>query len=196
KLLRWLDLNFERVIGGISLGIVVVLIFIGVVIRVVFNAGLPWQEELSRVLFVFSLYLGASYGVRCNDHIRVTIVRDLLPEGGKRVLGIITDIMWIGFNIAVIWYCCVSLVKMSAFPALSAYLAMDTRIPFAIIPVLTGLQTIRLFQAFYMNYIRKTPLAPDAGGPVVLSGDMPDDIPDLSGLEPGGENGKGGTSCI
>lgn len=164
NILRWLDENFERVVGGISLGLVVTLVFIGVVVRVLFNAGIPWQEELSRVLFVFSLYLGASYGVRNSDHIRVTVVRDLLPPKYRRYLSMLTDIMWMGFNVAVIWYCCVSLVKMSAFPALSAYLGMDTRIPFAIIPVLTGLQTVRLVQFFYLNYIRAG--GAGGGGPV------------------------------
>jgi TRAP-type C4-dicarboxylate transport system permease small subunit len=153
-ILRWLDEHFERIIGGVSLGIVVLLVFIGVVARLLFNAGIPWQEELSRVLFVFSLYLGASYGVKYNDHIRVTVVRDLLPPVPRRYLDMLTDLMWMGFNVAVIWYCLASLKKMGAFPALSAYLAMDTRIPFAIIPALTALQTVRLIQSFYFKYLR------------------------------------------
>ena len=47
KLLHFLDERFEEVIGVLLLTVVVSLIFIGVVLRLSFNTGIPLQEELS-----------------------------------------------------------------------------------------------------------------------------------------------------
>ncbi|MCL2000013.1 MAG: TRAP transporter small permease [Planctomycetes bacterium] len=156
RVLRLLNQNFERVVGAACLGVVVTLIFIGVVMRVGFNTGIPWQEELSRILFVLMIYVGASYGAYRNEHIRVTMLRDCLPEIWRRRLDIVNDLLWIAFNIMVIWYAAKSLFgPMSRFVAHTAYLSLDLRIPFAGIPVLTALQTIRLAERFYQKNIRR-----------------------------------------
>ncbi|MDR1536209.1 MAG: TRAP transporter small permease [Planctomycetota bacterium] len=154
RILRLIDENFERVVGGVCLGIVVALIFIGVTIRILFNSGLPWQEELSRVLFVFVIYVGASHGARRNEHLRVTLLQNLLPEAWRRRLDAVNDLAWIAFNILVVWYAAKSLFgPMSSFVAYSAYLSLDLRIPFAIVPVLTLLQTCRLIVNFWRRSI-------------------------------------------
>ncbi len=157
RLLKLLDEKFEEVVGGVTLAIVVLLIFAGVVMRVGFKSGIPWQEELSRVLFVFTLYLGASYGIKSDDHIRVTLLRDALPKAWRSKLIMFTDLVWITFNIAVIYYAVKNLLgPMSEFVAHTAYLDIDLRIPFAIVPALIGLQTVRLLQFFHAKYIAKT----------------------------------------
>lgn len=154
RILRLIDKNFERVVGGVCLAVVVILIFIGVAMRLLFNAGLPWQEELSRVLFVLVIYVGASYGARRNEHLRVTLLHNLLPEGWRRWLDAINDLAWIAFNILVVWYSAKSLFgPMSSFVAYSAYLGMDLRIPFAIVPLLTVLQTYRLIDNFWRRSV-------------------------------------------
>ena len=79
-ILKVLDDKFEEVIGVVVLGVLMTLIFIGVVLRLVFTSGLPWQEEISRIFYVLVVYLGASYGIRTDDHIRVTVLTEILPE--------------------------------------------------------------------------------------------------------------------
>ena len=162
RILRILDRNFERVLGAACLAVVVSLIFVGVVMRVGFNHGFPWQEELSRILFVLMIYVGASFGAQHNDHIRVAMLHGCLPEPWKRRLDIVNDLVWIVFNILIVWYAGKSLFgPMSSFVAYSAYLGLDLRIPFAVIPVLTLLQTVRLAQRFHQKNIRKE----DKGNP-------------------------------
>ena len=46
RVLRFIDEKFEEIIGVAVLAAVMTLIFIGVVMRLVFRSGLPWQEEL------------------------------------------------------------------------------------------------------------------------------------------------------
>ncbi len=160
KILSFLDKHFEEIVGALSLALVVILIFWGVLLRVFFSSGIPWQEELSRILFVFMVFIGASYGVQKHEHIRVTLVRDALPERYKIILDIFADLAWIIFNLLVVYYAIDNLIgPMSNFIAHSAYLGLDLRIPFSLIPLLLLLQTFRLLQLFYRTYIKKNKIS-------------------------------------
>jgi TRAP-type C4-dicarboxylate transport system permease small subunit len=150
RILTFIDERFEEIIGVIVLAVVVTLIFVGVMMRLLFKSGLPWQEELSRMLYVLVVYLGASYGMRSNDHIRINIVSDLLPPRARKFLRIITDIIWAGFNITVIVMALQVYQKMQRFPGESAVLKIPLHVVFLIVPLGFALLTIRLIQ----NYIQ------------------------------------------
>ncbi|MCX5911785.1 MAG: TRAP transporter small permease subunit, partial [Deltaproteobacteria bacterium] len=104
NLLHFLDERFEEVIGVLLLTVVISLIFIGVVLRLAFNTGIDSQEELSRMLYVVVVYLGASYGLRSQDHIRVVMGFNLLPAKLQKILRVATDLIWLFFNIVIILY--------------------------------------------------------------------------------------------
>lgn len=143
---RFVDAKFEEILGVLALVVVIALIFIGVVMRLGFHAGIPWQEELSRILYVLVVYLGASYGVMSNDHIRVSLVTELLPPRGKRVLGLITDLVWVVFNIWVIVLALDVYRSMRAFPGRSAVLSIPLHVVFLIVPIGFALISLRIIQ--------------------------------------------------
>jgi len=151
RILKFIDDKFEEVIGTAILGVVVTLVFLGVVLRLVFTSGLPWQEELSRFGFVLVCYLGASYGMKSDDHIRITFVADALPEGLRKVLRVITDIVWIGFNVFVVIVSIDYYLRQKDFLGLSGILKIPLHYVFLTIPVGFAMLTLRLIQ----QYIRK-----------------------------------------
>lgn len=64
------------------LAAMVVLVFANVVLRYVFNAGLEVSEELARLLFLISTFLGAIVAMRERIHLGVdTLVRRLGKTG-------------------------------------------------------------------------------------------------------------------
>ena len=148
-ILKVLDDKFEEVIGVVVLGVLMTLIFIGVVLRLVFTSGLPWQEEISRIFYVLVVYLGASYGIRTDDHIRVTVLTEILPETGRKILGVITDIIWGGFNIAIVIISMDLYQHMRSFFGESAVLKIPLHYIFLIIPVGFLLLTFRLVQSYF-----------------------------------------------
>jgi len=151
KILTFIDAKFEEIIGVIVLAVVVSLIFVGVMMRLLFKSGLPWQEEISRILYVLVVYLGASYGMRSNDHIRINIVSDLLPPQARKVLRIITDIIWAGFNITVIIMAMQVYQKMQRFLGESAVLKIPLHVVFLIVPIGFVLLTLRLIQNYFQG---------------------------------------------
>ncbi len=75
-----------------------------VVARYVFTAPTIWAEELSRLFLVWGTLAGAAALVRRREHIRITILTDLLPgrlRTGLEVLGL-TAIA--AFSLAIVVY--------------------------------------------------------------------------------------------
>jgi len=151
NILKFIDEKFEEIIGAAILAVVVSLIFAGVVLRLLFTTGLAWQEELSRYLFVLVVYLGASYGIKSQDHIRITFVVGALPKSAQKVVHVITDIVWMGFNIFIVIASFNVYQHMKGFLGESGILKIPLHYIFLTIPVGFVLLTLRLIQ----GYIRK-----------------------------------------
>ena len=69
KVFRGID-----IFTGILTGAMVLFVFLNVVLRMVFNSGLTWSEELARYLFVAVTYIGAISAMRANAHMTVDMV--------------------------------------------------------------------------------------------------------------------------
>ena len=154
RILKFIDDKFEEVIGTVILGVVVTLVFLGVVLRLVFTSGLPWQEELSRFGFVFVCYLGASYGMKTDDHIRITFVADALPKRVRKILRVITDIIWIAFNVFVVIVSIDYYLRQRDFLGLSGILKIPLHYVFLTIPVGFAMLTLRLIQQYIQRLIK------------------------------------------
>ncbi|MEA5085430.1 MAG: TRAP transporter small permease [Lachnospiraceae bacterium] len=87
KLKDFLD-NFEGYCCILTLAAMSIVVFIQVVFRFVVKASLPWSEELSRYLLVWTAFLGGAYGVRQGAHIGVEAFALLLPKKVQKVLAI------------------------------------------------------------------------------------------------------------
>jgi len=71
----------ERVFIVLALSVMGIVVFIQVVLRYLFSAGIPWAEELARYLMVWAGFLGGSLATREKRHITIDIIPKILPEG-------------------------------------------------------------------------------------------------------------------
>ena len=84
--------NFEGYICIGTLTVMSVVVFWQVVCRYVLKGSLPWSEELSRYLLVWTAYMGGAYGVRQGAHIGVEAFMLLFPKKIQKVVNIIVMI--------------------------------------------------------------------------------------------------------
>ena len=154
RILKFIDDRFEEIIGTALLAMVVTVVFMGVVLRLVFTSGLTWGEEVSKYGFLWVCYLGASYGIKSNDHIRITFMTDALPERVRKVVRIITDIIWIGFNIFIVIFSMDYYLRQKNFLGLSGTLYIPLHYVFLAIPVGFALLTLRLIQQHIVRLIK------------------------------------------
>jgi TRAP-type C4-dicarboxylate transport system permease small subunit len=83
---RIVDLYFAALKAAIAilLAAMVVLVFGNVVMRYALNSGITMSEELSRLAFVWLIFLGAALALRDHAHIGIdTMIRALPPKAAK-----------------------------------------------------------------------------------------------------------------
>lgn len=74
----------------ISLAIMALLVFGNVVLRYAFNSGIAISEELSRLLFVWLIFLGAILASAQHAHIGFDTLVKSLPAPGRKLLVALT----------------------------------------------------------------------------------------------------------
>jgi TRAP-type C4-dicarboxylate transport system permease small subunit len=86
------------------LGVMVVLVFSNVIARYVFDAAITWAEEVSRFLFVWLTFVGASIGLHRGIHLgmdlvvaRLTARRRLLVDVANHIIVLVFFAVW-GFG--------------------------------------------------------------------------------------------------
>lgn len=72
-----------RILIGISMAVMVVVIFYQVALRYVFNASNIWSEELARYLMCYVVLLGAAIAVRKYSHLQVDFLINMLPARAR-----------------------------------------------------------------------------------------------------------------
>jgi len=90
--------HFEEYLLVWSLMFSVALVFFQIVMRYVFNHSLSWTEELARYLFVWQVWLGASFAVKKRAHLKITMLLDSLHGLPKKVVYFISLLVWLGIS--------------------------------------------------------------------------------------------------
>ncbi|HEY6918608.1 MAG TPA: TRAP transporter small permease subunit [Tabrizicola sp.] len=92
-------LAFGRWIGAVCLGLMVVVILIQVFFRYALNSALPWPEEASRFLMMWSTGLMAPTAFRRGGFVAIDMVIRLLPRAVATALSVVL----LGMTILVLW---------------------------------------------------------------------------------------------
>ncbi|MBN9429589.1 MAG: TRAP transporter small permease [Burkholderiales bacterium] len=82
---------------ALALAIMVVLVFGNVVLRYGFNSGITVSEELSRWLFIWLTFLGATVCLKDNAHLGTDILISRLPPLGRKTCLVVGHLLmlWI-----------------------------------------------------------------------------------------------------
>lgn len=103
RVLNVLDRTEEMTIIGMF-AVMVIVIFLQVIMRKVFNNSLTWSEELGKFLFVWITWLGISLGERKGEHIKITMLTDRLPFRAAQIANIISEIIVIAICAVTFYY--------------------------------------------------------------------------------------------
>jgi len=67
------------------MAVMVLLVFMNVVSRYIFNHSIIWAEEVSQYLMVWVAFLGAGLALRQGRHVAVEMLQDRLPPTARRM---------------------------------------------------------------------------------------------------------------
>jgi len=150
--------NLEGLLCQLLLVSFVLLLFAQILLRNLFNYSLPWGDELATYAFVWFAFLGAVYATKMSAHNRVTFQFKFLPRWVETACGILTDLIWIGFN-AVFIYLSYDFVfnKMNLFWK-SQTLGVPMKYFYLILPIAFVAMTLRIIQNNYLKFVKKAKL--------------------------------------
>lgn len=140
-------INKSIAVTGITAG--VLLSFINVVARYVFDASISWASELTIIFFLWSAFFGAAYCFKKDAHIAVTIFIDIIPSRIAKMLLLISHIVTFGFLLAVSYYGIGYLELVIELEEISVDLEIPMWIPYLVIPVAFLLASYRVAEKIY-----------------------------------------------
>jgi TRAP-type transport system small permease protein len=73
-------LRFADTLMAVCLGVMAVAVFVNVVLRYGFGSGLAASEELSRLLFVWMVFIGATAAYPVGEHMAFTSLVEMLKH--------------------------------------------------------------------------------------------------------------------
>jgi len=136
-----LNLWVERACVGLAV-ILVVDVWLGVLFRYVLPFNLTFTEEAARYLMIWMALLAVSCGIARREHIGVLFLFDALPTAVRHGLLLVLDLIAIGFFLFLFVYG-IGFAVSGAAQVTMLYGASKV-VPFASVPVATGLAVVQL----------------------------------------------------
>ena len=94
KVWKWLDEHFEEALMIVFLVLISCVMMLQVIVRKIsFIPSLTWAEEFSRFMWIMSVFVSLPYTIRKSNMLRVTVVRDLLPQTARKIINLCVDVI-------------------------------------------------------------------------------------------------------
>lgn len=103
KLQKFTSEIVERVLAVI-LSAMLILTFVQVTLRYVFNSPIAWSEEVTLVMLIWYGFLAMALGVKDDSHMSLEFFYVTFSEKGKKVLDLIRHILMLVFSILMTSY--------------------------------------------------------------------------------------------
>ena len=137
---------------ALALAVMALAVFVNVVLRYGFGSGIAASEELSRLLFVWMVFIGATAAYPLGEHMAFTSLLRPLRERGRR-----TTLAWITRLIHALVACASGLVAWGAWQ--QVVVGMDSKsvvlgYPVALLPLPAFLCTAAIGAMALANLVR------------------------------------------
>ena len=151
---------FEAYVCVVLFALIVIVLTAEVIARYVFSSSFRWSEELSRFLFIWLIFIGASYAALKKSHIYIETFFMILPKKVKPYARLIGNVVWLLFSI----FACYLGIDQTLAIYNTAQLSPGMQIPlyfvYVSIPLGFLLMSFRVLQLIILELkdLRKKPL--------------------------------------
>lgn len=91
--------SFEGYFCAFLLVAMTLLMTTEVIGRYVFSHSLSWSEELVRFMFIWFIFISASYAAETKSHIYIESFHNMLPKGIRPYVSLIGKLVWGAFSL-------------------------------------------------------------------------------------------------
>jgi C4-dicarboxylate transporter, DctQ subunit len=149
---KLLDQKLEEWFLVATMVVMVVLIFTQVITRYIFESSLSWSEEFARYVHIWQIWIGASFAIRKREHIKVEAFKNLLNEKGRKVVELISLLLWFGLAVFLAIAGTDLVTTMFTRGQFSPAMQMPMWAVYTAIPLGGLLMSIRLIQQIYFLF--------------------------------------------
>ena len=141
---KYLD-SIEKCICGIALLIMLVILSYQVFARML-HVSNSWSEEVARYLFVWLVFMGASYAVTTHSHIIIETAAMIWPRKIRKYMQLLGILVWMVFSVYITYWGAKYCIMLWTSKRISLGIFINMAIPYAAIPVGYGFSVIRLIE--------------------------------------------------
>lgn len=152
RFFRFYD-KFEEYLLVASLVLTVIIVFAQIIMRYVFNASLSWSEELTRYIFIYQIWLGASVGVKESKHIRVEMIYGLFKGRSRHLVDIMALSIFFAFCLFLTINSSWLVQTLFQRHSLSTGLRLPLAYAYAAVPIGCGMMALRLVGQIYDEFV-------------------------------------------
>ncbi len=152
QLLKNLYDNFEEIVCTFFVGMMIFALTTQTVWRVFTGSSFAWTEELSRYSFIWAVFFAAALAVKRSAHVRITAQFMKAGLRTRLFFRIISDLIWIGFNIFFVFVCWDTIQEGLEFPEISPTLQVVKAKVEMILPFSFLLTSFRIVEDYVRNY--------------------------------------------
>ena len=142
----------EEVLIALFLGVSTLLVFAQVVARYVFNSGFTWAPEVVEYFFLWTVMIGASYGVKHGVHLGVDLLVSRFRPEIRKWLILAAIAVSILFTAGMCYLSVYYVMETKRIELLSVDLEIPQWIPLLALPFGFGLITCRFLQVGWLVY--------------------------------------------
>jgi TRAP-type C4-dicarboxylate transport system permease small subunit len=156
-MLKYFFDHFEEIVAGVMLFVILALVCVEILSRGVMNRSIVWIEEITRVIFIWAIFIGAAAGIKTNQLVSIDMLYNYLAPGKfKPVLEAV---------IFIVVFCSISILGYTGYNLMVLYMSdilPMSSIPkgwlYASVPVGTVIMMFRLIDRFIKDVILKKKL--------------------------------------
>lgn len=151
KFLSQIDENGERWLLLALYIYIVMVIFVEVVRRFVFDYSSIWGEETARYAFIYLVWIAAAAAVRDRAHIRIDVLLFMFPKRLRSALFLAGDLLMGVFAVFVFYYSIEFFMKSIQFGSVIEGLRVSRAWVLFAIPFGFGLVIFRITQSMWLD---------------------------------------------
>jgi len=102
RVIKYLDDHIEEIFLIVLLTGMSLVIGLQVFMRYVMKSSLSWSEEIARYMFIWMVYIGISYGIKRERHVKIDAAVKLFPKKIQKYIFVLSDLIFLVFAIIII----------------------------------------------------------------------------------------------
>jgi TRAP-type C4-dicarboxylate transport system permease small subunit len=134
--------QWTKYLAGVLLAAMTILVFSQVLFRYLLKVPLDWSEELSTFTFVWMALLGASVGLKRNEHPRLDLFFNLFPERMQKIITVLCNLAILFMLMVLFVYGWKLTVSMKS--QLTAALQYSVSFVYVVLPISAAIMFIHL----------------------------------------------------